>query len=400
MGLLPSAEGKRLLKQTHADKDSVSVPKFPLLFCRLCAVKTETTAAPAVTAVSRTAPPAQGALMLFPGSPNWAPWPSRTPSTTSNVTTRAAALQERPAANCRQESGAAARWSRCVHHWLHFISCTISEVFYALTTSVTHVTFISDNINITKTWLQQSVVDVKQNIHLIWFLSLNLNIGVESIFRMCAEGRLTSDSVNCWNASAVNELTIWKWVWRQYEQIGLKIPLPSPLQAVCCEDHEHCCPQGYTCNMQTGTCEKKDHDVLIHTLPQIKVVQSEPRDTEDDTDIPCDSTGAFHCPERDTCCKISATEWACCPSPRVRPHSHTSTSCFISSLYECLIRLCYLTWFLLRNVDHVTSERDVTWSKHLCLVEHSVWHRGHFHCFILFCYSFTRLQGNLGYYSD
>lgn len=70
MGLLPSAEGKRLLKQTHADKDSVSVPKFPLLFCRLCAVKTETTAAPAVTAVSRTAPPAQGALMLFPGSPN------------------------------------------------------------------------------------------------------------------------------------------------------------------------------------------------------------------------------------------------------------------------------------------------------------------------------------------
>lgn len=267
-------------------------------------------------------------------------------------------------------------------------------------TSVTHVTFISDNINITKTWLQQSVVDAKQNIHLIRFLSLNLNIGVESIFRICAEGRLTSDSVNCWNASAVNELTIWKWVWRQYEQIGLNILLPSPLQAVCCEDHEHCCPQGYTCNMQTGTCEKKDHDVLIHTLPQIKVVQSEPRDTEDDTDIPCDSTGAFHCPERDTCCKISATEWACCPSPRVRPHSHTSTSCFISSLYECLIRLCYLTWFLLRNVDHVTSERDVTWSKHLCLVEHSVLHRGHFHCFILFCYSFTRLQGNLGYYSD
>ncbi|KAM8730432.1 granulin b isoform 1-T2 [Acanthopagrus schlegelii] len=88
------------------------------------------------------------------------------------------------------------------------------------------------------------------------------------------------------------------------------------VKAVCCEDHEHCCPQGYTCNMQTGTCEKKDHDVLIHTLPQIEVVQSEPRDTEDDTDIPCDSTGAFHCPERDTCCKISATEWACCPSPR------------------------------------------------------------------------------------
>uniref|UniRef100_A0A3Q3BG16 Granulins domain-containing protein n=1 Tax=Kryptolebias marmoratus TaxID=37003 RepID=A0A3Q3BG16_KRYMA len=29
--------------------------------------------------------------------------------------------------------------------------------------------------------------------------------------------------------------------------------LVSP-QAVCCEDHEHCCPQGYTCNMKTKTC--------------------------------------------------------------------------------------------------------------------------------------------------
>ena len=152
MGLLPSAEGKWLLKQTHADKDSESVSKFPLLFCRLCAVMTETTAAPAVTAASLTAPPARGALTLFPGSPNWAPWPSRTPPTTSNVTTRAAALQERPAANCRQESGAAARWSRSVHHWLHFVSCTILQGSYAPTTSVTHLTIMSDvNVKYKKT---------------------------------------------------------------------------------------------------------------------------------------------------------------------------------------------------------------------------------------------------------
>lgn len=108
-------------------------------------------------------------------------------------------------------------------------------------------------------------------------------------------------------------------------RIRWKILVPCRLQAVCCADHEHCCPQGYTCNMQTGTCEKKNHGELFRTLPLSKVVQSEPRDTEDDADIPCDSAGEFHCPERDTCCKISASEWACCPSPRVRPRVRPSS---------------------------------------------------------------------------
>lgn len=73
--------------------------------------------------------------------------------------------------------------------------------------------------------------------------------------------------------------------------------------------------------METGTCEKKNRDVLVRSLPHSKVVRSEPRDAGGDADVPCDGTGEFHCPERDTCCKISATEWACCPSPRVRSHS-------------------------------------------------------------------------------
>ncbi|XP_029977512.1 granulin b isoform X2 [Sphaeramia orbicularis] len=88
------------------------------------------------------------------------------------------------------------------------------------------------------------------------------------------------------------------------------------VKAVCCEDHEHCCPQGYTCNMQTGTCEKKIHDVLISTIPLHDMVVSKPRDTEADVDVPCDATGEFRCPKQNTCCKTSSTEWACCPSPR------------------------------------------------------------------------------------
>nr|CBN81737.1 Granulins [Dicentrarchus labrax] len=88
------------------------------------------------------------------------------------------------------------------------------------------------------------------------------------------------------------------------------------VKAVCCADHEHCCPQGYTCNMQTGTCEKKSHEALVGTVPLSRVVRPEPGGAEGDEDVPCDSAGEFHCPERDTCCKLSATEWACCPSPR------------------------------------------------------------------------------------
>lgn len=89
-------------------------------------------------------------------------------------------------------------------------------------------------------------------------------------------------------------------------------------QAVCCTDHEHCCPQGYTCNMQTGTCEKKQHYHHLSTIPQIEVLQSVKEAEDEEEDVACDGRGEFRCSKRDTCCKISATEWSCCPSPRVR----------------------------------------------------------------------------------
>ncbi|XP_022064576.2 granulin b isoform X1 [Acanthochromis polyacanthus] len=99
------------------------------------------------------------------------------------------------------------------------------------------------------------------------------------------------------------------------------------VKAVCCADREHCCPQGYTCNMQTGTCEKKDDGVLIDPLPQSRVVQSEPRGVEDEADVPCDGTGEFHCPKKDTCCKVSDTEWSCCPSSKAVCCSDSKRCC-------------------------------------------------------------------------
>ncbi|TKS89394.1 Granulins Proepithelin [Collichthys lucidus] len=118
------------------------------------------------------------------------------------------------------------------------------------------------------------------------------------------------------------------------------------VKAVCCEDHEHCCPQGYTCNMQTGTCEKKSHDVLVLTVPQSKVVRPDP--AEDD-DVPCDGAGEFRCPERDTCCRISASEWACCPSPRAVCCSDSKHCCpagFSCDLKSggCTAQSSQLTW--------------------------------------------------------
>ncbi|KAM9424628.1 granulin b isoform 2-T2 [Pholidichthys leucotaenia] len=91
-------------------------------------------------------------------------------------------------------------------------------------------------------------------------------------------------------------------------------PLPN---AVCCADHEHCCPQGYTCNMKSATCEKKNHQgILTHIVRQRRMLHSTSREAEEEEDVPCDGTGKFYCPKNDTCCRISATEWSCCPSPK------------------------------------------------------------------------------------
>ncbi|XP_061667266.1 granulin b [Syngnathoides biaculeatus] len=69
------------------------------------------------------------------------------------------------------------------------------------------------------------------------------------------------------------------------------------VKAVCCADREHCCPQGYSCNMETGTCEKKTH-------------------APSDTTVPCDAAATFACAARETCCRTGAAHWACCPLPQ------------------------------------------------------------------------------------
>ncbi|KAM4716099.1 granulin b isoform 2-T2 [Anableps anableps] len=125
------------------------------------------------------------------------------------------------------------------------------------------------------------------------------------------------------------------------------------VKAVCCPDHEHCCPQGYTCNIQTRTCEKKGYDLQLSALLLSKVEQSELREAVEDTNVPCDDTGVFFCPKKSTCCKISATEWSCCPSAMAECCADTKHCCPVG--YSCDLKAggctqqTHLTWDSLRG---------------------------------------------------
>lgn len=81
---------------------------------------------------------------------------------------------------------------------------------------------------------------------------------------------------------------------------------PSPSQAVCCEDQQHCCPAGYTCNVKARTCEKDAPAIQASTHLTFR-----PRVG----DVAC---GAGHfCHNNQTCCRDRQGGWACCPYLKV-----------------------------------------------------------------------------------
>ncbi|GAA6229846.1 granulins-like [Lates japonicus] len=89
-----------------------------------------------------------------------------------------------------------------------------------------------------------------------------------------------------------------------------------PLQnAVCCPDQEHCCPQGYTCNIASRSCQKLIM-LQLETVPLTQVYmpehQLQPRPVMH-RNIQCDDQTS--CEDGDTCCRTSPTTWGCCPSP-------------------------------------------------------------------------------------
>ncbi|CAG5897261.1 unnamed protein product [Menidia menidia] len=88
-----------------------------------------------------------------------------------------------------------------------------------------------------------------------------------------------------------------------------------PLQnAVCCPDKEHCCPQGYTCNLASMSCHKLIL-LQLETLPLTPVYLPEyrpPPTPLQHADVRCDDQTS--CNEDETCCRTSAASWGCCPA--------------------------------------------------------------------------------------
>nr|XP_015831372.2 granulin a [Nothobranchius furzeri] len=87
-----------------------------------------------------------------------------------------------------------------------------------------------------------------------------------------------------------------------------------PLQnAVCCSDMEHCCPQGYTCDIISKSCQRVIM-LEVETIPLTPVYQLEHHlQLTKHRDILCDDH--IKCKDGETCCRASATSWGCCPSP-------------------------------------------------------------------------------------
>ncbi|XP_062841011.1 granulin a [Trichomycterus rosablanca] len=83
------------------------------------------------------------------------------------------------------------------------------------------------------------------------------------------------------------------------------------VQAVCCEDHVHCCPQGTTCNLSAQKCEEPSGSVpWVKKEPSLPIRAKKLPEVEGSV-VPCNETAG--CPDGSTCCKTPAGEWSCCP---------------------------------------------------------------------------------------
>ena len=72
--------------------------------------------------------------------------------------------------------------------------------------------------------------------------------------------------------------------------------------AVCCSAGMYCCPEAYKCNNDKGTCVKSTLEIAAHSLEEMKKLET----------VICPDHSS-QCPNRNTCCKLTDGNYACCP---------------------------------------------------------------------------------------
>ena len=90
------------------------------------------------------------------------------------------------------------------------------------------------------------------------------------------------------------------------------------IQAVCCSDGLHCCPNGYTCTDEG--CARQDITTVFSNLLTSTPVNDAPV-LHDINTVKCgDGT---ECPDGSTCCKMTTGQYGCCPMPQVNTIYHS-----------------------------------------------------------------------------
>ncbi|CAH8867229.1 unnamed protein product [Trichobilharzia szidati] len=90
-------------------------------------------------------------------------------------------------------------------------------------------------------------------------------------------------------------------------------PFPD---AVCCSDGEHCCPNGYTCDLASKRCvQQLTSPKDDNSKKPPASISSLSHSTKITKDIICPG-GNISCPSNSTCCQVAEGGWGCCPFPR------------------------------------------------------------------------------------
>ena len=83
------------------------------------------------------------------------------------------------------------------------------------------------------------------------------------------------------------------------------------LQAQCCSDHEHCCPNGMTCNVKEQRCDSNTNSISLSWTQLEKKQKSIEAGL-----ITCPDKKA-QCYDTQTCCLATDGSYECCPMPNV-----------------------------------------------------------------------------------